>query len=931
MAAERSFYVTTPIYYVNAAPHLGHAYTTIAADVMARHHRQRGEDVFFLTGTDEHGEPVADAAKAQGLEPKELADRNAERFKALAPLLEATNDFFIRTSDPEHISRVQEVLQRVYDNGFVHEGLYEGWYCPRCADFKVENEIEEGNRCPIHHIELERHSEQNYFFALSAFQERLEALYAEQPDFVTPRVRYNEALSFIKSGLQDISLSRAQLTWGVPVPWDTSHVFYVWFDALLNYYTALGFAREGEDLTEQFWPATYHVIGKDILRFHTVFWPAMLMAADLPVPEHVFVHGYLLMDGEKMSKSLGNVLDPFEIIERFGTDALRYYLLRDVTFGEDGSVSTEAFERRYDTELANELGNLASRTLSMVGRYRDGDGPGRRGRPGARRRLRRPRRAHRASASTASSSRRPSTTSGSACGGSTATSRSRRPGSWPRTPNARPTSIASCARWPRACASSPCCSSPWIPGAAEKLLAALGAPDLGLAGARFGAGDDRRGRSARAAVPAKHAVIDSHTHLDSCAPPNAELVAAAAREGVTRILTVGMDAATNRSALQAAEDFPQVLTAVGRHPNHAEGFDEADLADLQALAAHPRCAAIGETGLDYFRDYAPRADQERAFHAQIELARATGKPLVIHTRAAEDDTVSTLKARAHGLEVVMHCFSMPDRLDECLAEGWWISFAGNVTYPKATDLARRGRARARRPPPGRDRRALSHATARAQGAQPAGLRHVHSALRRRAPRRRLRGARAPGRRQRCHPLRVVTGELPTQPSLRRLRQFGVRPKRDLGQNFLIDSNILGVIERAAELEPADPDVVLEIGGGLGVLSEHLAAHAAHVHVVELDRALVPALEDALAPHPNTTLHVADALDLDLGALTPAPTKVVANLPYGIAASAILRTIEELDGVTRWVAMVQREVGERFAASAGHAGVRRAQRARPARV
>jgi methionyl-tRNA synthetase len=375
MAAERSFYVTTPIYYVNAAPHLGHAYTTIAVDVMARHHRQRGEDVFFLTGVDEHGEPVADAAKAQGLGPKELADRNAERFKALAPVLEATNDFFIRTSDPEHVARVQHVLQRVYDNGFVHEGLYEGWYCPRCADFKVDNEIEEGNRCPIHHIELERHSEENYFFALSAFQERLEALYVEQPDFVTPRVRYNEALSFIKSGLQDISLSRAQLTWGVPVPWDDGHVFYVWFDALLNYYTALGFARDGEDLTEQFWPATYHVIGKDILRFHTVFWPAMLMAAGLPVPEHVFVHGYLLMDGEKMSKSLGNVLDPFEIIERFGTDALRYYLLRDVTFGEDGSVSTEAFERRYDTELANELGNLANRTLSMIARYRDGTVP----------------------------------------------------------------------------------------------------------------------------------------------------------------------------------------------------------------------------------------------------------------------------------------------------------------------------------------------------------------------------------------------------------------------------------------------------------------------------------------------------------------------------------------------------------------------------
>src|SRR6201990_3164521 len=265
MAAERSFYVTTPIYYVNAAPHLGHAYTTIAVDVMVRHHRQRGDDVFFLTGVDEHGEPVADAAQALGLEPKELADRNAERFKALAPRLNVTHDFFIRTTDPEHIRRVQEVLQRVYDNGYVHEGLYEGWYCPRCADFKVENEIAEGNRCPIHEIELVLHQEENWFFRLSTFQEPLERLYAERPDFVMPRERYNEAKAFIDSGLQDISLSRGRLTWGVKVPWDPTHVFYVWFDALLNYYTALGFARPGEDLTEQFWPATYHVIRKELL------------------------------------------------------------------------------------------------------------------------------------------------------------------------------------------------------------------------------------------------------------------------------------------------------------------------------------------------------------------------------------------------------------------------------------------------------------------------------------------------------------------------------------------------------------------------------------------------------------------------------------------------------------------------------------------
>src|SRR5947209_197256 len=373
-----SFYITTPIYYVNAQPHLGHAYTTIATDVLARHMRQRSEDVFFLTGTDEHGEPVADAAAAEGIEPRELADRNAERFKALMPVLNASNDFFIRTSDPEHEAKVQEVLQRVHDNGHVYKGVYEGWYCPRCADFKVENEILEGNRCPIHEIPLTRESEENWFFRLSSFQEPLERLYAEQPDFVMPQRHYNEAHSFITSGLQDVSLSRARLRWGVTVPWDPSHVFYVWFDALLNYYTALTYApspREsgGRDLVDRFWPATFHIIGKDILKFHTVYWPALLMAADLALPEHVFVHGFLLgADGRKMSKSLGNVLDPFEVMEQFGTDALRFYLMRDVAFGTDGAVGMEAVRSRYDAELANEYGNLASRTIAMVQRYRDG-------------------------------------------------------------------------------------------------------------------------------------------------------------------------------------------------------------------------------------------------------------------------------------------------------------------------------------------------------------------------------------------------------------------------------------------------------------------------------------------------------------------------------------------------------------------------------
>src|SRR4051794_12217639 len=374
-----AYYVTTPIFYVNAAPHLGHAYTTIGADILARHMRQRGEEVFFLTGTDEHGEPVAQAAEREGVSPKELADRNAERFKALIPRINVTNDYFIRTTDPRHKRAVQDVMQRIHDNGYTYKGTYEGLYCPRCADFKTGQEVGPDDTCPIHKIPLEHQSEENWFFKLSAFQEPLEKLYAERPEFVRPRSRYNEAHAFITGGLQDVSLSRSKLTWGVEVPWDEGHVFYVWFDALLNYYTALSFARDGEDLTSKFWPA-FHIIGKDILKFHAVFWPAMLMAADIELPREIFIHGFLLMKDStgvehKMSKSLGNVLDPFEVIDRFGTDALRYYCFREVSFGQDGGVSTAGFAERYASELANELGNLASRTTNMLGRYTEGKVP----------------------------------------------------------------------------------------------------------------------------------------------------------------------------------------------------------------------------------------------------------------------------------------------------------------------------------------------------------------------------------------------------------------------------------------------------------------------------------------------------------------------------------------------------------------------------
>src|SRR4051794_15542219 len=370
LAFPVAYYLTTPIYYVNAEPHLGHAYTTIAADVLARHMRQRGEEVFFLTGTDEHGEPVAQAAEREGVTPKELVDRNAPKFRDLVGRVNATVDFFIRTSEEQHKKAVQDVLQRVHDAGHVYAGHYEGYYCPRCADFKTEAELIDGNKCPIHLIVLEREVEDNWFFRLSEYQEPLERWYAEHPEWVLPDFRYNEALSFIKQGLQDVSLSRVRISWGVEVPWEPSQVFYVWFDALLNYYTALTYAPGAS--VEKFWPPNVQLLAKDILKFHAVIWPALLMAADLSLPKQLYIHGYLLMDEHKMSKSLGNVIDPFQIIEKFGTDPLRFYLMREVSFGQDGNVSTEGFENRYTTELANDYGNLASRTLAMVERYRDG-------------------------------------------------------------------------------------------------------------------------------------------------------------------------------------------------------------------------------------------------------------------------------------------------------------------------------------------------------------------------------------------------------------------------------------------------------------------------------------------------------------------------------------------------------------------------------
>jgi methionyl-tRNA synthetase len=370
------FYVTTPIYYVNSTPHIGHAYTTIATDVLARHHRQRGEETFFLTGTDEHGSKIAQAAAAEGLEPRAFVDRMAAVWRELPVLVNASNDFFVRTTDRGHVAVVQEFVQRIHDAGHIFEGVYAGLYCVACEAFYNESDLLDG-RCPQHGTVPELVEERNWFFRLSAFEEPLLELFDANPELVLPRIRYNEARSFIEQGLEDISISRAGQTWGIPVPWDPGQVIYVWVDALINYWSALSFARAGEDLRGELWPHVRHVLGKDILKFHCVIWPALLLAAGLDVPRQLFVHGYLLLDDRKISKSVGNVVDPLSLISVYGVDPVRFFLLRAVPFGQDGSASVEALHERYERELGNELGNLLSRTTAMVSRYRSGRVPDR--------------------------------------------------------------------------------------------------------------------------------------------------------------------------------------------------------------------------------------------------------------------------------------------------------------------------------------------------------------------------------------------------------------------------------------------------------------------------------------------------------------------------------------------------------------------------
>lgn len=359
------FYVTTPIYYVNDVPHIGHAYTNVAADAMARFHRLIGDRVFFLTGTDEHGQKIEKTAKQMGLEPKELADKVVVRFKDLWKVLNISNDDFIRTTEPRHEEVVVSFFKKLMDNGYVYKGIYEGWYCVSCETFFGESQLLEGRRCPQCGKETTRLREESYFFRLSAFEKRLLDYYEKNPDFIKPETRYNEIVSKVKQGLKDLSVSRTTITWGIPVPGDSKHVIYVWVDALVNYISAIGYSRDSK-MFESWWPADLHLIGKDILWFHTVIWPAMLMAAGIEPPACVFAHGWWTVEGEKMSKSKGNVVDPFEVVKEYGVDAFRYFLLREVPFGLDGDFSKKAIVNRINSDLANDLGNLLHRGVSMV-------------------------------------------------------------------------------------------------------------------------------------------------------------------------------------------------------------------------------------------------------------------------------------------------------------------------------------------------------------------------------------------------------------------------------------------------------------------------------------------------------------------------------------------------------------------------------------
>ena len=378
MSGQKTYYLTTPIYYVNDAPHIGHAYTTLACDVLARFKRLDGYDVFFLTGTDEHGQKVEKSAETAGVDPQSFTDRVSQNFRELADFMNYSHDGFIRTTEARHATASQAIWTALQENGHIYLGTYNGWYAVRDEAFYAEDELTdgpEGKKIAPSGAECEWVEEPSYFFDLSKWQEPLLKFYDDNPDFIAPKSRRNEVISFVKGGMHDLSVSRTSFKWGVDVPGDEDHIMYVWLDALTNYITAMDYPDQDAELYSKFWPADLHMVGKDILRFHAVYWPAFLMGAGLEPPKRVFAHGWWTNEGEKISKSLGNVIEPRHIVETYGLDQVRYFLLREVPFGNDGDFSHRSMVNRINSELANDLGNLAQRSLSMVGRYCDGTLP----------------------------------------------------------------------------------------------------------------------------------------------------------------------------------------------------------------------------------------------------------------------------------------------------------------------------------------------------------------------------------------------------------------------------------------------------------------------------------------------------------------------------------------------------------------------------